>query len=236
MKELWLKSGSYLLNYTSMPFFNLHLTCAKHLALIFLVLCTACSVPRSKAHVTDKSIDVLFVGNSLTYANDLPGLLENLAMEKGFMVNTQMIAKPNYALSDHLAEGQIQSLLNYRFDYMIVQQGPSSQEEGRLMLLDACSEMKKLCDQHGTKLMVFMVWPAYANYTTFEGVIQNYTEAAKKTNAILIPAGSKWKEITDKKDLSYYDSDLFHPSKKGSKMVADLIYEAIIQEQPDHMK
>lgn len=195
------------------------------------------SVPKSTLPADKKPISILFLGNSLTYANDLPGLVEALALENGMPMRTQMIAKPNYALVDHLAEGQIQSALKNKFDYLVIQQGPSSQEEGRQMLLDASQQLKMLCDPHGTKLVVYMVWPAHINYSTFDGVIKNYTDAAVKANALLIPAGKKWKEHIDQtKDLSYYDSDLFHPSPKGSQMVAQLIYEAIKKDQPDHMK
>ena len=46
-----------------------------------------------------------------------------------------MLARANYALKDHWNEGELQSLIKSgNFDFVVVQQGPSSQAEGRAML------------------------------------------------------------------------------------------------------
>ena len=78
-----------------------------------------------------KSTNLLFVGNSLTYTNDLPDIVEKEAKRKGIKVKTTMLAYPNYALVDHLDDGEVQKQIRSgKYDYVIVQQGPSSQEEG----------------------------------------------------------------------------------------------------------
>ena len=47
-------------------------------------------------------IKILFIGNSLTYTNNLPELVEKLGEKSNVKIKTQMLAKPNYALEDHL--------------------------------------------------------------------------------------------------------------------------------------
>ncbi len=172
---------------------------------------------------------VLFIGNSLTYSNNLPGLFTEEAKKLGFTVQTSQLARPNYALVDHLAEGKIsQTLQNGRYDFVVVQQGPSSQADGRAMLLEAGSELQQLCAKNNSKLAFFMVWPAFENYHTFDGVIRNYSLAATHTDAILCPVGIAWKEHIDKTgDLEYYASDRFHPSLKGSTFAARIIAESL---------
>src|SRR4051812_50152839 len=49
---------------------------------------------------------ILFVGNSLTDANDLPGMVEGLAAAAGGTLPTAQVAIPNYSLGDHLADGE----------------------------------------------------------------------------------------------------------------------------------
>jgi hypothetical protein len=172
---------------------------------------------------------VLFVGNSLTYSNSLPQLFQKFAQQKGKHVAVEILALPNYALVDHLADGNVQKLIaSGKYNYVVVQQGPSSQQEGRALLLEAASVFEKLCKDNGARLAFFMVWPAYANYSTFPGVIQNYTDAATLTGAILCPVGTAWKSYIDSsKDLSYYSDDYFHPSVKGSEKAAQVIFESI---------
>ena len=176
-------------------------------------------------------IQVLFIGNSLTSTHDLPALLASHAKANDVKLNARSIALPNYALLDHLAENNIvNALKNTKFNYIIVQQGPSSQAEGRAWLIEGAIQLKALADKNGAKLCIFMVWPAFANYGTFDGVIKNHSDAAQMTNSILCPVGLAWKEFIDKtNDLSYYGPDLFHPSLKGSKVAAEIIFKSIFK-------
>jgi hypothetical protein len=191
----------------------------------------ACNKQADPASTVDKDTTLLFVGNSLTYTNDLPLLVKVLAKSKGSSIKVDMLALPNYALLDHLTDGNLQKMIaGKKYSHIIVQQGPSSQAEGRAMLLDAATAIKALCDASNSKLAFYMVWPAHANYTSFDGVIRNYTEAATITHSILCPVGKVWKEYMDKtNDLSYYGPDLFHPSLKGSQVAAEEIFNSLFK-------
>lgn len=180
---------------------------------------------------SDSTKSILFVGNSLTYYNDLPGLVARLGKDSGIVIKTEMVAYPNYALEDHWNDGQIQTLIGTKkYDFVVVQQGPSSQAEGRELLLDYGARIKNLCIPHNTKLAFFMVWPAFANFQTFDGVIKNYTDAAVATNSLLCPVGTAWKEhFLGTGDYSYYGPDKFHPSQKGSENAALIIFKTLIR-------
>ena len=193
--------------------------------LIFLLLLASCIV---KANGIDTT-RILFVGNSLTYTNDLPSLVTDKAAKKNVIVQTEMLALPNYALTDHWNEGKLQDMLEIKhYDFVVVQQGPSSQEEGRVMLLDAGKKLENVCSNQNSKLVFFMVWPAYPNFYNFDNVIKNYTNAAIAANAILCPVGTAWKKYIDETgDLSYYGPDQFHPSLKGSKVAAEIIVKTL---------
>lgn len=184
------------------------------------------SQPKLSKH-TNKTYNILFVGNSLTYTNNLPDLVRKAAKAKGIKVNSKMIAFPNYAIIDHWNDGQVKKLISSKkFDFVIVQQGPSSQDEGREMLIENGKEYKNLCELNDTKLCFFMVWPSIANYQTFDNVIKNHRDAAAINNSILLPVGEIWKKHIDStKSYEYYSSDGFHPSIKGSQITAQLIVE-----------
>jgi hypothetical protein len=180
---------------------------------------------------SDSAKSILFVGNSLTYYNDLPGLVARIGKDSGVEIKTEMIAYPNYALEDHWNDGQIQVLIaNKKYDFVIVQQGPSSQAEGRAMLLDYGARIKGLCVTHNSQLAFFMVWPAFVNFNNFDGVITNYTDAAVATNSLLCPVGKLWKEhFLATGDYSYYGPDMFHPSQKGSENAAKIIFKTLFK-------
>lgn len=193
--------------------------------LLFLLLEVTCVEGQKAQHVSR----LLFVGNSLTYTNNLPALVEAQARKEGRLIGTKLLAFPNYALEDHWRDGELQLLIaSGQFDYVIVQQGPSSQAEGKTLLLEYGKKIKDLCDLHQVKMVFFMVWPAKVNYHTFQGVIDHYTEAADVTNSILCPVGKVWKEYMDaNQDYSYYGTDFFHPSRKGSIRAAEIIVASL---------
>lgn len=165
---------------------------------------------------------ILFVGNSLTYSNNLSKILEQIAKKSGESINTKSLCFPNYAIIDHLNEGKLQQVLTKeKFDYLVVQQGPSSQEEGKKMLINDGKKLKKLCEKHQVKMVYFMVWTSKKWYHTFNLVIKNHEVAAQKNEALLFPVGKIWKAYNESKGKeSLYDSDGFHPSKTGSFLAA----------------
>lgn len=182
----------------------------------------------TQVEITRKG-SVLFVGNSLTYSNDLPTLVLSEGLKRGIELKVKTIALPNTAISDHWESGEVHAAMEAEsFDFVVIQQGPSSQADGRVMLIEYGARYKELCEAKNAELVFFMVWPARANYQTFDGVIKNYTDAAKLNDALLAPVGKEWKEYQDMtKDFSYYGPDQFHPSVKGSETAALTILKTL---------
>lgn len=179
---------------------------------------------------SDTEFNILFIGNSLFYTNNLPELVKQIAKLKGIKINTKMIAFPNYAIADHWNKGQVQKLIaSQSFEFVIIQQGPSSQDDGRKMLIEYGEKYGIICKKNGAKLCYFMVWPALNNYHTFEGVINNHKDATLINESILLPVGAVWKNYIDSTNsFDYYSSDGFHPSLKGSELAAKVIIEYLL--------
>ena len=179
---------------------------------------------------SDSKINILFIGNSLTYTNNLPKLIEHEAKRKGKRIKTKTIAYPNYSLEDHWNDGNVQKLIkSNNYNYVIIQQGPSSQKYGRLSLIEYGQKFSEICKESNSQLAYFMVWPSRQYYHTFDGVIKNHTDAAHKNKALLCPIGKIWKEHFEKtNDYSYYGLDGFHPSLKGSKEAAKIIVKTLV--------
>jgi len=199
----------------------------KYIITIFLI------VTYSGYSFAQKQTSILFIGNSLTYTNDLPELVTDEALKNGHDVITEMVAKPNYALMDHWADGKIQKLMRINdYDYVVIQQGPSSQAYGRQLLIDYAQKLSELCEKYDCQLAIFMVWPSRTYYHTFDGVIESHKLAAEATGAILCPVGEKWKAHFDStKNFDFYGPDGFHPSQKGSARAAEIIVETLFSNE-----
>ncbi len=182
--------------------------------------------------ISNTDFKILFIGNSLTYTNNLPELVRHKAKLRGIIIRTKMIAFPNYAIEDHWNDGKAQKqIASKKYDFVIIQQGPSSQPDGKKMLIEYGEKYSALCRNNNAKLSYFMVWPSKAYFNTFKGVINNYREAAKINDAILCPVGEVWKDYFERtNNFDYYGSDGFHPTPKGSQVAADVIVEYLFSE------
>lgn len=201
-----------------------------HLIRLLIILIMFCaSSGFVHAGKNQKVYKLLFVGNSLTYSNNLPKLVKKYANSKGIKLKTVDISKPNYAIVDHWAKGKVQKLIkSKKYDFVILQQGPSSQVDGLEMLVNGGAPYAELTTANDAQLAYFMVWPSRRYYHTFPAVIHNYTQGAQANQAILLPVGAFWKKhIEANNDYSYYGSDGFHPSKAGSQKAAEIIVDKL---------
>lgn len=174
---------------------------------------------------------MLFVGNSLTYFNNLPELVKQIAACEKVEVSYRTLALPNYALEDHWNDKTVIEEINSgKYNFVIVQQGPSSQQEGRTLLLDYGLKLDSLCEKKKAQLAVFMVWPSKARSTDFQGVYESYKILAESSKSIFCPAGRAWQTLW-KNDPAFelYGPDNFHPGLKGSLLSALVIYGRIMK-------
>lgn len=202
----------------------------KALKIIFIFLiCLNCN--SSKPFKSNNAVNILFIGNSLTYTNNLPQLVKTIAKQRGITIKTKLIAYPNYAILDHWNDGLVQKeIASKKYNYVIIQQGPSSQAFGKSILLDYGKKYSSLCKESDSKLCYFMVWPSRTYYNTFDKVIENHKEAALLNNAVLLPVGELWKTRFDTtNNFDYYSSDGFHPSQLGSQVAAEIIFKYLFE-------
>jgi len=210
------------------------------LLLLSLLGCKESNTPHPVTYVTkqkdliDDSLvgtdfNILFIGNSLTFTNNLPELVQNEARNRGLNIGIKMEARANFAISDHWDNGTVQDLIKTKvFKFVVIQQGPSSQSLGRSILIEYGQKYSDLCKANDANLAFFMVWPSLAYYYTFDGVIKNYSDAANLYDSYLCPVGEVWKQHFDNtNDFSYYGPDGFHPSYLGSEVAAQVIAESL---------
>lgn len=172
---------------------------------------------------------ILFIGNSLTYENDLPGMVEGL-LELGSSEDVFVAAEviPNFGLPDHWARGRAQELISVGgWEVVVLQQGPSA-TEGRPYLLDYAEAFAETIRAVQATPALYMVWPARQRSFDFDGVLDSYRTAAERVDGFFFPAGEAWRIAweTDP-DLPLYAADDFHPSPYGTYLAALVMYEQL---------
>lgn len=176
-----------------------------------------------------KDLKVLFIGNSLTYTNNLPALVEEMATLDGKKISTHSIVLANYSIEDHWNEGVAEAEIKKGgYDFVIFQQGPSALPESQFLLLEYAGRFAKVCRENNSKMALYMVWPSKARLFDLDNVIRSYTNAAEKTGSLLCPAGLSWKYAWQASpSTSLYGPDDFHPGIDGSVLAALTVYAVL---------
>lgn len=203
-------------------------------ALLFLPL-LLCGGANPGARAATDELRVLFIGNSFTYTNDLPAIVAAMAeATRQKRLRYQSIAFPDFSLEDHWRQGEARkALAGERWDFVVMQQGPSALPESRALLLEYARRFNGEIRKSGAKPAFFMVWPSYPRFRDFDRVSESYQLAADEIRAALFPAGEAWRAAWRRDDkLKLYSSDGLHPSPAGSYVAALVIYEQLYGQTP----
>ena len=171
---------------------------------------------------------ILFIGNSLTYANDLPRQVCALAEAAGQRAICASVARPDFSLEDHWNLKQAQQEIARGWDIVVLQQGPSAMPESRVLLIDYVKRFDAEIRKAGGRTALYMVWPSRSRAGDFNGVVQSYSAAAKTVGGLLLPAGDAWRAAWRlDASLPLYGPDGFHPSPMGTYLAALVAYRQI---------
>ena len=191
-----------------------------------LLLCLASSVVAGDR--------ILFVGNSLTAANDVPQIVCRLAAAAGKTATCESIVRGNYSIEDHLSEGEVgRRLRTKRYSFVVLQQGPSALPESRVVLRRDVARIAPDIRAAGARIGLYAPWPSKSRSRDFPRVAESYRLAARDAGGVLFSAADAWVEAwrRDPK-IVLYGSDDFHPSPAGSYLAALVIYAGIFGDVP----
>lgn len=172
---------------------------------------------------------VLFVGNSLTYVNDLPGVFQDLAIAGGYDVGVTTLANPNVALIDYISDPGAMALIGRgTWDFVVLQQGTTSVPICRDTLVLAARIMDPYIRRGGGVPALMMSWPSADRRAVFPNVHDSYALAAQSIDGLFLPVGDAWLEAwKENPGQPLYSGDGYHPSQAGTYLAALVIYEKL---------
>jgi hypothetical protein len=177
---------------------------------------------------------VLFIGNSLTAENDLPGMVRTLASAAGlnWVVEAQLLS--GAGLEDHWQQGLAQQrIVNASWDAVVLQQGPSSLPESRVNLREWAGRFDEVVRQAGGRSAAYMVWPDRTRFAWFDRVRDSYALAARDASGWFLPAGEAWRAAWRRTpSLALYGGDGFHPTAAGTYAAALTIFAGLSDRSP----
>lgn len=175
---------------------------------------------------------VLFLGNSLTAGNDVPGLVRALAHLQGVTLTYDERSPGGVSLEDHWNFGHGQLLQQAAFDVVVLQQGPSTLPESQSNLRTWAMTWADFARAQGATPALYMVWPHTWQSNGFTLVSQSYRNAAGAAGAAVFPAGEAWEAaLAASPGLQLYSDDL-HGNQAGSLLAAMVIGRGLFSLDP----
>lgn len=204
---------------------------------VALGLTTGCQSPASSPPPAEP-IRLLFIGNSLTYTNDLPGMVDSIASRAGGgSVEVESITYPNFSFTEHRLRGEAEAAIRRGgWTLVILQQGPSSLPESRIQIVAEARWFAAVAAEAGVPLAFLMVWPDRSRLAFFDDVARSYRLAADSTGSMLLPAGEAWRAAWRRDStLQFFGKDGFHPEPLGTYLAALVIVDRLRPEALDRL-
>lgn len=192
----------------------------------------------------------LFIGNSYTYYNDMPILVERLAQSVGDTLVHSESYPGSYRLSQHYELAATQNLIQAtNYDYVVLQeqsQRPAKDSALFFEYVHKFDSIRQLFSPCG-ETMLYMTWGRkygdsnncadYPDLCTYEGMDSvlsvRYLEAQEKINGLIAPVGKVRNYIVNHyPDMELYISDESHPTAEGSYVSAVTFYTVMFKKDP----
>jgi len=164
---------------------------------------------------------------------DVPGIVEALAVANGDEVFVGTRTGPDMALIDHWNQGAAQQVVGSRdWDYVVLQQGPSSVEVNRDTLRLATTLFAEHIAAARGRPALFSAWPSMSRRQDFDRAIESYQLAAADVAGVFLPVAPAWLEILNREPSIQLYEDELHPSQEGAYLAALVVYARLFGRSP----
>jgi hypothetical protein len=212
--------------------------------LLLLAACTQTPEPVSPTDAGPSSMTrVLFIGNSYTFQNSLPPMLEAFAqaLAPASPLDTESTLSGGATLRWHQMQGPASQLIREgHWSYVVLQEqsllggmrldGTIYMAEPEMMFFPAARQLSAQISAVGAKPLFYMTWSRKAELAAQSHLTQAYARIASELGARLAPVGVAWERVRrERPELELYDADGSHPGPAGTYLSACVLFASIFR-------
>lgn len=179
-------------------------------------------------------IPVLFLGNSHTWSNDLPGMVRQLAESDGS--NRKVITE---TLQSEFLEGFATSasaaskIKSRRWSTIVLQGLKLSSSHKYLYDHQGAETIAGVAKENADKALLFAEWPR-KGWDETEWIIDQYRETSKVSKVPICPVGRAWAPVLQEfPSLALWSQDGNHASVAGTYLAACGLYYSVFGDDRD---
>lgn len=179
-------------------------------------------------------LNVLFVGNSYTTTNDLPGTLQALVASRGGAMRHEVIARGGALLHMHLTEGVAPGRIRAGgFTHVVLQEQSQLPAAAPPVFIEAACALADLATAAGAKPVLFVTWASRDAPREQAKITAAYQAVARRTGALLAPVGPAWTQARLRSSrLTLHGPDGRHPAPAGTYLAALVLFRALTGKAP----
>ena len=200
-----------------------------------LLLIQGCGAPDGPPKPSKPPLSLLFIGNSLTFVNDLPGALKAIAAAEGRVIRVQSRAVGGWTLALHDADPQTNALiLRGGWDYVVLQEQSRLSVDNYPGFAAAAASLDAKIRAAGARTLLYQNWPCQSQPQRFQDYHDAFGNVAAQLNAGWVRAGDAWGLVHQDQPGTWaqlYGDDV-HPSAKGSYLTACVFYDVLYGDSP----
>ena len=185
--------------------------------------------------------NALFIGNSLTYYNDLPGMIGSLAASGGNSLTHASHTPGGSSLTSlYRNAAAMDKITEEQWDFVILQ-GQSMEaiigKNPNHYFMQFVSGLVHRITQNGSKAVYYMTFAnndVNNDYNQLQSIISGaYIYAGNMTHSIISPVGMAWQQsLTARPELVLHQADGVHPTVMGTYLAACVFYASLFCETP----
>lgn len=180
---------------------------------------------------------LLFIGNSFTHRNDLPGLLTSLAAaaDRPQEVITERVVVNGASLRLHWNAGTALELIRQGgWDAVVLQEQSTLPIKNRKRYHENVRLFHEAIQASGSRTLLYHTWARRAVPETQDDLDAAVTEIAAELEAQVVPVGVAWRRILETgTGPELYDKDGSHPSPIGTYLAACVFYATLFGRSPE---
>ena len=188
---------------------------------------------------------ILFIGNSATYVNDIPGTLSRLAKKAGYELECESVVKGGAMLSTHanpetaLGASALEAIKK-GFDTVILQDNGNciSTEERRAASARACKSLASAVKETGAQVAIYFRPPYGYDNCGYDPIAQceefdrHFGEIAESIGAISIHVNRAFAYAIKNTDVRLWGPDNGHTSEQGAYLAVCVFFAALFGTSP----
>jgi hypothetical protein len=179
-------------------------------------------------------LKVLFVGNSFTARNDLPGLITRLAEVRGQALEHRLIQAGGASLRAHWNAGRAaEAIRDGGYDSVVLQEQSTLPVKNAARMHENVRLFDGVIGAAGAKTVLYMTWARLNAPGSQQAITDAYTAVGEELGATVVPVGVAWERfLRDNDEPVLHDRDQSHPTVAGSYLAACVFLAALFRESP----